>query len=237
MSKMLAATISTDGSLVTLDLEVVDIATGLLQGSERVQGSPERFMELQTEFALRALHVLGVEPTPDEMKALLASRGNETLDVYRMFKDTLGEPAPGGAHEPTPRSPQPTPGTSWLEWRASAHADESDPEETAIRAVLDRYGAALAAKNVDALAALQLEMSAAQRASLLRYFDIARDLRVRLLDIEVTVEGDEALATFTREDSFTDLRSGRHMRLEVRTSGILTRQQGEWKIRGLREPS
>jgi len=84
---------------------------------------------------------------------------------------------------------------------------------------------------------LQVGMSDAQRASLQRYFDIAPDLHVRILDVDVAVEGDEALATFTREDSFTDRRSGRHMRLEVRISGILAKQDGEWKIRGLRDPS
>jgi CHAT domain-containing protein len=237
MSKMLDATISTDGALVTLELEVVDIASGLLEASENVQGPPERFMELRAEFALRTLHALGIEPTPDQMKEVVAARGSETLDVYRMFTETLGEPAAGGSRPAGPPPPAKTPGTSWLEWQASAHADESDPEETAIRALLDRYGAALAERSVDALAELQIEMSPAQRASLLRYFDIAPDLRVRISDIDVSVEGDEALATFTREDTFTDRRSGRHMRLEVRISGILARHEGQWKIRGLREPS
>ena len=237
MSKMLSATISSDGSMVTLDLEVVDIPTGLLQGSESVHGPPERFMELGTEFALRALRVLGVEPTADEMKAVLASRANETLDVYRMFKETLGEPAAGTSGHPERAPARRVPGTSWLEWQSSAHAQPVDAEETAIRALLGRYGTALEAKSIEGLTALQVGMSDAQRASLQRYFDIAPDLRVRILDVDVAVEGDEALATFTREDSFTDRRSGRHMRLEVRISGILAKQDGEWKIRGLRDPS
>ena len=99
-----------------------------------------------------------------------------------------------------------------------------------------QYAAALEAKRVDQLAGLQVEMGPAQRASLQRYFDIARDLHVRISDVDLAVEGDEALATFTREDTFVDVGSGRHMRLEVRISGILTKQQGAWKIQGLRDP-
>src|SRR5439155_1456116 len=136
MSKMLSATIDTDGAVVTLDLEVVDVSSGLLEASERVQGPQEKFMELQTQLAVAALCALGVEPTADQMQEIVASRGNETLDAYRLLRDTLGE----------------------------------------------------------------------------------------------------ALATFTREDTFVDVGSGRHMRLEVRISGILTKQQGAWKIQGLRDP-
>ena len=59
---------------------------------------------------------------------------------------------------------------------------------------------------------------------------------MRISDVDLAVEGDEALATFTREDTFVDVGSGRRMRLEVRISGILTKQQGAWKIQGLRDP-
>jgi CHAT domain-containing protein/ketosteroid isomerase-like protein len=235
MSKMLSAIISSDGAHVTLELEVVDIATGLLDRVERVEGPAERFMELQTDFAVRALHALGVQPTDAELQAVLASRGAESLDVYRMFKDTLGDPAPAG-EAPAP-APKRKPGTSWLNGPAVAYAQETTADETAIRGVLTQYGAALQAKDSDALAALQLEMSEGQRTALARYFGTARDLRVRIANVDVTIEGDEALATFTREDVFLDAGTGREMRLEVRISGILQKQQGTWKIRGLREPS
>src|SRR2546427_10788787 len=62
MSKMLSATIDTDGAVVTLDLEVVDVSSGLLEASGRVQGPEDKFMELQIQLAVTALHALGVEP-------------------------------------------------------------------------------------------------------------------------------------------------------------------------------
>jgi ketosteroid isomerase-like protein len=80
-------------------------------------------------------------------------------------------------------------------------------------------------------------MSDTQRASLERYFAIARDLRVRVTDVDVLVEGDEAVATFTREDDFVDAPSGRTMHLAVRVSGLLSKRPDGWRIRSLREPS
>jgi ketosteroid isomerase-like protein len=240
MSKMLSASVAADGSSVTLDLEVVDIASGLLEGSDRVQGPPQRFMELQIDLALRALALLGVKPTPEQLKSLAAGRDNETLDAYRMLTDTLGEPTPPHAGEPEPPPPAspsgPAPGTGWLDWNATAYAQQED-EEALIRSLLERYGAALEAKSVDQLAALQVEMRDTQRASLARYFASAGDLHVRISNVDVLVEGDEAVATFTREDVFDDARSGRRMRLEVRISGLLVKEQNTWKIRGLRDPS
>jgi len=236
MSKMLSATIDTDGAVVTLDLEVVDVSSGLLQASERVQGPQEKFMELQTQLAVAALRALGVEPTADQMQEIVASRGNETLDAYRLLRDTLGEPVKKREAPKPPRPGERAPGTSWFEGRGLAYAGEREGDDAAIHALLRQYAAALEAKRVDQLAGLQVEMGAAQRASLQRYFDIARDLHVRISDVDLAVEGDEALATFTREDTFIDVGSGRRMRLEVRISGILTKQQGAWKIQGLRDP-
>jgi len=236
MSKMLSATIDTDGAVVTLDLEVIDVSSGLLEASERVQGPQEKFMELQTQLAIAALRALGVEPTADQVQAIVASRGNETLDAYRLLKDTLGEPVKKREAPKPPPPAERAPGTSWFEWRGLAYAGEREGDDAAIQALLRQYAAALEAKRVDQLAGLQVEMGATQRASLQRYFDIARDLHVRISDVDLAVEGDEALATFTREDTFIDVGSGRRMRLEVRISGILTKQQGAWKIQGLRDP-
>ena len=80
-------------------------------------------------------------------------------------------------------------------------------------------------------------MTDAQRQALGRYFESADALKVRLSGIDVVVEGDEALATFTREDVFTDARSGREVHLEVRVSSLLAKEDGVWKIRGLKRPS
>jgi len=229
MTKMVSTSVAADDVQVTLDLEVVDIATGLLDASARIQGPRDQFMELGTQLALRAVRLLGVEPTGAQVAAILADRGNETLRAYQLFSETLGE---------APPTPQATPErTSWRAWTAVAWAQEDDPDDAAIRQLLTRYATALQTKSVEQLATLQVEMGERQRASLQRYFDNAGELQVRLSDIDVLVEGDEAVATFTREDLFVDGGTGRRMRLEVRTSGILAKRDGGWKIVGLRGPS
>lgn len=241
MTRLLSATVSVDDTLVTLDLEVIDPASGILVASERVQGPEGELMQLEAEFALQALRALGLSPTPEQVQAALATRGPETLRAYRLLSETLGDPPPappGPPGTPEPPSPdRPAPGTSWLFNLGVAFAQSPDDDESAIRTLLGRYADALQAKSVDRLAGLQMTMSDAQRASLERYFANAGDLAVRIEDVDVLVEGDEALATFTRLDAFTDAGTGRAMRLEVRITGTLVKDHGAWKIRGLREPS
>ena len=117
MQKMLMATVSLDRGEVLLELEVIDIQTGLLEGWERVQGPESQLMALQTDLAVRALRLLGLEPTPAQVESILASRGNETLNAYRMLTDTLGEPTPEAPAVPAPPTDgggDRAPGTSWL---------------------------------------------------------------------------------------------------------------------------
>jgi TolB-like protein/ketosteroid isomerase-like protein len=229
LMKMLSATVEADETHVILELEIVDMASGDLVGTARVEGGPQRLMDLEHELALRAVRLLGVLPTDQEVRAALADRGNDTLRVYRLFKDTLGEPQPS-----TPADGQPPPGSSGLPWTAVAYA--ADVDEIAIRDLLARYADALSTRNLDALAAVQDTVSDAQRAALRSYFDALEALDVQVRDVDVLVDGDEAIATFTREDRVRDRRTHRSMRLEVRVAGTLRRTATGWKIVGLREP-
>ena len=176
-------------------------------------------------------------------------------------EEPAGEPSPAA-----PPSPPAVPPLSLFVWTASAHAAEwqpdapdaplagggealvaraeeadpaaeSAPDQASIRDLLERYRTALEAESIDDLAGLHVQMTDVQRQALGRYFQSADALRVRIFGIDVVVEGDEALATFTREDVFTDTRSGREVHLEVRVSSLLAREDGVWKIRGLKRPS
>jgi ketosteroid isomerase-like protein len=84
---------------------------------------------------------------------------------------------------------------------------------------------------------VQEDLSEGQRQALLRYFDNAHGLKIQFSNLDILVEGDEALATFTRDDVFKDVRSGREMHLEVRMSSVLAKQAGGWRIRALKKPS
>jgi CHAT domain-containing protein len=249
MSKMLSAGVAIDENNVTLDLDIVDIRTGLLESTERVVGPPDKLMELENELAVRALRALGVDPTPKQVKAIVDSRGNETLEAYRMFTETFG--GEGESHAPTPRpAPAPSgsgggetpgvpaagPGTSWLQWQAVAWADEHDADDAAIRELLTRYGAALSSRDVEQVASVQSGLSDTDRQKLSTYFQFAPDLKVNISNVDVLHEGNDAVATYTRRDEFTDSRSGRRFSLEAsRTAKLQKSADGAWKIVALGE--
>jgi hypothetical protein len=235
MTKLLGATVGLDGDQVTLDVEVVDIATGVLEDTARVQGPQADLLDLETELALRVLTALEVRPSEAELRAIVEERKDDTVEAYRLLTETLGGGSKPRAAPPPASSSStiPGPGASWLAAGRPAYAQVPDDDETAIRELLRRYGLALESKNPDALGALQTTMDDAQRASLARYFAIATGLRVQIRDVDVLVEGDDAVVTFTREDSFTDAPSDRPMQLEVLVSGRLVKQAGAWRIQSL----
>jgi len=249
ISKMISGTLSMTDSGLMLEVRVVDMATGFLEASFPRRQNKDRLIELQNEAAVEVLRVLKIPMTPERKGFLLAHRTNDTLDAYNLLYGTLGdfseeEKEPAGAPPTEPRS-----GRSF-HWRTTvAYAQEGGPianggqagaeaaEKTAIRQLLEQYKAALEAKDIKQLAAIHVKMSKRQRDAQQRYFDNADELRVEISNVYVLIEGNEAVATFTREDAFRDVRSGREMRLEVRLSSLLAKDNGRWKISGLKRPS
>jgi hypothetical protein len=63
-----------------------------------------------------------------------------------------------------------------------------------------------------------------------------KDLQIEFSDLSVIVQDQEALATFTRTDTFTDAATGRPARIEVRLSSVLVHAGDSWRIRGLKKP-
>jgi hypothetical protein len=226
LSKMISMSLSMAGDTLAFDANVVDIArNGILEGSVHVHGPRDDLIELQNQFTLRLLNRLGIELTSEERAHLLSQRTNEMLDGYRMLMKTLG-PSPLPA--PAPRGEGDGKVGDWRGWGAVAYADDS---EVAIRDLMRRYEESLSAKDIDTLATLEQSMGADQRSALKLYFDRAKNLVVRLSDLEVLVEGVQALATYTREDTFIDARTGQPMHLKVRISNRLTRSGNRWVLR------
>lgn len=235
IQKMIVGALAMEGRDVVLEARVVDIATGILDASESQKGDLRQLIDLQNRLASALLAALHVPLSAEERVQLFAKRTNETLDGYRRMADTFGEATGGAVPAPVPpkgrRSRLSWPGTAWA---ADAAGDSS---EDAIRAVLEAYREALQAKDVTAVAAVHVELPPEQREGFTRYFASADGLTVTLDDIDVLVDGDEALATFTRHDVFTDHSSGREMQLEVRLSSVVVQQDGRWLMRGVRKSS
>jgi ketosteroid isomerase-like protein len=223
---MIVGSLAMDGSDVVIEARVVDIATGILDASESARGNPEGLIELQNTLAVDLLSALRVPLSDQERSALFARRTRETLDSYRRLADTFGE-APA-----RPAAPPDSGKTSWRPGPRAAWAAE--PAEPAIRSLLEAYRAALEKEDVEAVVAVHVEMAAEQRTGFERYFDSAENLHVTLSDVDVLVEGDEALATFTRRDTFRDRESGKPVELEVRLSSVVVQRDGRWLMLGVK---
>jgi ketosteroid isomerase-like protein/TolB-like protein len=234
--KMISGTISTTDQNLILDVELVDITSGLLEAKRSVRAPEAQLVEMQNRAVTEIVNALHVGLGPDKLNALLAGRTNDQLDSYKLLTETMGgfvdvKEKPKAA----PSEPK-APATSWMApWPASAYADDSD--QLAVRQLLERYRTALEAKDLNQLTAIHIAMNEGMREALARYFTAADQLKVQFSNFDILVEGDEAVATFTRNDDFKDSRSGRDMHLEIRVSSVIAKQEGAWKIRGLKKPS
>lgn len=225
IEKMISGTMALRGEQVVVEIRVVDIETGILDASESLQGTAEGLIELQNRLAAELLAALGVELSEPEQEALFAQRTRETLDAYRRLAETFGDAAPA-AERGKER-------TSRLGWGAVAWAAEDDGEDE-VRALLEEYRGALERKDAEAIAATHVNLGDEQREGFARYFESADGLSVTISDVDVLLDGDEALLTFTRRDVFRDRTSGKEVQLEVRLSTVVVRQDGRWLMRGVK---
>lgn len=233
IQKMIVGSLAMDGRNVVLEARVVDIASGILEASESARGEPDDLIELQNRLATGLLSALSIPLSDADRAQMLANRSKESLDGYRRLADTFGAP-PDEPAAPRPARRR----TSWLAWPRSAWADEATAAaEQRIRSLLDAYRAALQAEDIAAVAATHVGLSDEQRAGFVRYFEGANGLDVTLSDVDVLVDGDQALVTFTRHDTFRDAQSGKEMRLEVRLSSVVEQRDGGWLLRGVKRSS
>jgi class 3 adenylate cyclase/TolB-like protein len=226
IEKMISGSLALQNGEVLLDVRVVDISTGILDASESLRGAPEELIELQNQLAAAVIAALGVHLSAEQETALFAQRTRETLAAYRRMADTFGE-------APESRAPVRRERTSWLRWIGGgvAWADEVDPD---VAALLEAYRAALESENVEAVAAVHVSLNEEQRAGFARYFESADGLKVSVGDLDVLLDGDEGVVTFTRRDVFRDRNSDKEVELEVRLSTLVVRKDGKWLMRGVR---
>ena len=235
--KMISGTVSTTASDVSLEVHVVDIkAGGFLEHTFSDTRPKSKLVELQHEAAEDLLVALHIQLTSEGRKLLFANRTTRTQEDYEGLYDSLPFAEEKEPMSLRPAGPERPEAFAW--GIGIAHAEEApSPDKALILELLRQYREALEAKSVDRCAELQVEMNERQRDSLRRYFDNAGDLRVQISGVDIAVEGTEALATFTRTDQFTEVPTGVAKQLEVRLSSLLTKQDGRWKIRGLKRPS
>jgi ketosteroid isomerase-like protein len=233
ISKMISATLSGTASSLALEVQVIDIKTGLIEASHEGRGSEQQLIEMQNDAAIEVMRSLKV-PIDEDLARLLARRTNDRLVDYKLLTESMGG---GGEARPTGKDPQSRiPAARWLAHLAPRDA-RADADEAAIRALLERYRLALESESMAEVEALHVAMPEPMRDALRQYFENAKRLRVTFSKVDILVEGDEALATFTRSDDFVDATSGMPVHLEVRVSNVVARKAGEWRIQAIKKPA
>jgi hypothetical protein len=182
------------------------------------------------------LRRLRVQISPEEGQSI-EKQTNTDVDAYRLLLESEGIVEPSPRVERTqPKKERHSAIEHALDRFAAlllpaAHAEEVSPEiDQQVRALLERYRRAVESKNLDEVAGAYVTFSDRQRTALRTYLDTANDLAVEISDITITPQEGGYLVSFVRRDQFTDASSGRPVRLEVRLTKVLVREQSSWKI-------
>jgi len=221
-----------------IDARIVDASTGVNEASDSVEGNLDQFFDLQKKLVLSMLRRLRVQVSPEEGESI-QTETNTDVDAYRLLLESEGIVEPSPRAERTRRKSEPHSALDHLLDRfagllsSPAHAATVSADvESQVHDFLDRYRRAMESKNVDEVAALYAAFSDRQREALRVYLANANGLTVELTDIIISPHGTDVDVSFTRHDRFVDAQSGRPVRLEVRLTKLLVREQGTWKIGG-----
>jgi len=222
IEKMLAGVVTVVDDAVQVDTQIVDIASGVIEGSFRRDGRRSDVLALENEVVFGVVEKLGLRLTPEDEGRLAARRATDVEALRRLMRVEGDKPA-APSRPPTP----PAPGrSSWFGARSAAAADDVADRE--IVAFLDRYRRATEAGDVAALATMYASFTPAQRAALVSYYANVRDLRVTIDNVEIAVVGDEAVVSYSRTDDFVDVPTGRPMHVALRVTKTLSRAGGGW---------
>jgi TolB-like protein len=236
IGRLLTGAYYVSDNTLRIDARIVDARTGVNEASDSVEGELEDFFDLQKQLVLSMLRRLRVQLSPEEGQSI-EKQTNTDVDAYRLLLEAEGIVEPSPRVQRTQPKPQRRSALdAALERMASvllppAAADEIGADvEQQVRALLERYRLAVEKKNLDEVAAVYVTFSDRQRTALRTYLDTATELTVEITDISVTTQDDSLMVSFVRRDRFTDATSGRPVRLEVRLTKVLVREQASWKI-------
>lgn len=257
ISRLITGSFSVVGTTLRIDARIVNVATGLQEGSDSVEGDLDRFFDLQKALVLSLLRRLRVRITQEEGDSIEAPT-NTDIDAYRLLlesEEALDATVPSPDPTATPQArgryigerdrqlaQLTVPSPRWP-WGGVAHAQE--PPDTneptgpldseaiaAVRAVLEEFRSALERGDLDALEALYAYANEQRRHVQRAYLDNAASLQVELVEVVITPHDRGAVATYTRRDRFVDRSTGREQRLEVRLTRLVVRDGNTWKIGG-----
>ena len=186
IAKMVSASLSEVDSGLSLVVQIIDIKTGLIEGSQEVRGSEKQLIEMQNEAAVDVMRALKLPVNQADLQALLAKRTNDRLDDYKLLTESMG----GGIEsEPTKEEPRREPHSAlprpWLALVTPREAEASEVDEAAIRVLLERYRVALESEDMALVESLHVALPDPMRDALHRCFQSAIHLKVQFSKLDI----------------------------------------------------
>ena len=210
-----------------IDARIVDARTGVNEASDSVEGQLDEFFDLQKRLVLSMLRRLRVQLSPEEGQSI-EKQNHTDVDAYRLLLESEGIVEPSPRAERTRRKP------------AARRSSRARP----LRGPAGRARRGGFAGNRSAGARCSSAIAARWRAKRTRSpapmtFSTASARRCAPTSTPPTISPSRSrhhhhagggYLVSLRRDQFTDASGGRPVRLEVRLTKVLVREQSSWKI-------
>jgi TolB-like protein/ketosteroid isomerase-like protein len=238
ITKVIRGTFLEEENALRLEIHLEDVRNIIHEPSEEVQGKQEEFFNLIQDLTVKITRRLDLQFVKRPSVPPSAS------DAFRLMMEGEGEfpLAPSQQEAPSPQgSPQKesepqTKGPLSLRWLgvSVARADESQaqshrPEEE-IRQALETYRQAYEKQDLAMLENVYATFTPTQRQANTEYFQNTQNLRVAIHDVVISVSGNEAAVSYTREDEFRDAKTGQKVKLDARFTKIFVRTNVGWRM-------
>ena len=234
-----------EANTIRIEIRVIDVQTGLLETSEFIDGQEDRFLDLQEQIAAKIIASVTGASLLGETDVQASSLPAPRMDILKLLSEAEGEVPVAESlpeHNISPQDSTPEEDDElstlpilqiWsgmnLAWAEELPQQEISPEEE-IRWTLDRFRRAYEQENIVLLDAVYGGMTPRQRKANETLFQHTEAWRMTIRDVDIKVRGDEAVASYTREDHFIDAETGDAVGFEQRFTRIFVRQNGEWKM-------
>jgi class 3 adenylate cyclase/ketosteroid isomerase-like protein len=228
-----------DNLMLRIEAHLEDVKDPKIEFSEEMRGKLEDLFNLVQELTgkiVKRLNLqLGEQPeipssASDAFKLMLEGEGEIPVTPPQQHKTS--PPVDSHPQEKEPHSDA----ASWLRWleASTAWADETSPQrrspEDEVRQALETYRQAYEKRDLLMLENVYETFTAAQRQANTEYFQNTQDLRVTIHDVDISVSGDKAAVSYTREDEFRDAKTGQKVKLDARFTKIFVRTDTGWRM-------